>query len=345
MIPNVQPHLASRPSRGRLSVRLIAAAAGALLAISAVAPAFAQTTPTMLTLRAMPAKLKKGETPATLPPLMQADITDIRIGGKKADITAFDPLLKGPHKLQLMVLFDSMEMLGAGGQFEDIESFIHGLPTNVEVGVGWLLQGQVRIVQPFTMDREAVYKTFVAQTREQAANHQNDNGNPYMCLRWLAIHWPDPDPAKLRAVLMFTDGIIRNNNQSQAGDLFNPDVEGASQALQRAGIVPYPFFWLDPIVPDPNRAEGGSLEGQQYFTQLVKNTGGVALYEGMFAPGSLGPLLDKLYGTLASEAVVTVNAPGKPGKFTRLDIKTEREDIRIVGPDSVTIGNTIETKK
>ena len=141
---------------------------------------------------------------------------------------------------------------------------------------------------------------------------------------------------------MFTDGITRGNGQPQSGDQMNPDVEGASQLLQREGVVPYPFFWLDPIVPDPNRSEGAQLEGQQNFADLASETGGAALDEGLFAPGSFAPLLNKLYKTLESEAILTVNAPGKPGNFTRLDIKSTRDDIKIFAPDSITVGNVLK---
>ena len=87
---------------------------------------------------------------------------------------------------------------------------------------------------------------------------------------------------------------------------------------------------------------GGQLEGQSNFSQLTANTGGEALYEGQFAPGTFDPLLNKLYSTLESAAVVTVDAPGGPGKFSRLDIKSSREDIKIFGPDSVMTGNVLK---
>lgn len=341
MTPEVTPVLPKHPkSRFPRPARLLAAAAGAWLLVFAMAPlmSFAQT-PTLVVLRAVPAKLKKGETPDALPPLTKADIAEVKIGGKTAEVQDFQPVLRGPHKLQLMVVLDSMQMLGAKGQFEDLENFLHTMPTNVVIGVGWLLQGQVKIVQPFTADRELVYKAFVPKKREEAANPKNDNGNQFSCLRWLSAHWPDADPQTLKAVLMFSDGIIRSNGQSQGGDQLNPDVDGASQLLQRASIVPYPFYWLDPIIPDPNRNEGGQLEGQQNFSQLVSDTGGAALFSGMYAPGTLTPLLNKLYATLASSAVVTVNAPYKPGKYERLDVKSTRDDIRIFGPDNVMVGN------
>jgi hypothetical protein len=242
-----------------------------------------------------------------------------------------------------MVLLDSEQMLGSGGQFGDLKQFFKDMPSNIEIGVGWLLEGRTVVVQPFTTDRDLASKALVAKTREEASDPKNDNGNPFSCLRDLAGKWPNPDPAKLRAVLMFTDGITRSNGQPASGDQMNPDVSGASQLLQREGIVPYPFYWQDPIVPGEGRSEGGTLDGQTNFSDLASETSGAALYDGMFAPGSLSPLLNKLYKTLESEAVLTVNAPGKPGNFTRIDIKTNnRDDIKIFAPDSITIGNILK---
>jgi hypothetical protein len=330
--------LQSRPTR------LLAAAAGALLLVSALAPAALAQTPTMIVLRAAPAKSKKGENTGPLAPLVQSDIAEIRVGGKPAPVTAFVPLLKGPHNLQLMVLLDSMQMLGSSpGQFDDIKQFFRDLPPNVEIGVGWMLQGKVKVVQTFTTDRDLAGKALIAKTKEEAASTKNDNGNPFRCLADLAAHWPDGDPGKLRAVLMFTDGIIRNNSSGQdANDQMNPDVEAAANNLQRSGIAPFPFFYMDVVAPDPTRSEGGQLEGQQNFSQLDETTGGAGLYEGMFSPGSFSPLLNRLYQVLDSEAVVTVAAQGSGLK--RLDLKTSRDDIKLVGPDNVFIGNGLGKK-
>jgi hypothetical protein len=348
MTPNSISNFPQR-SQSNHSLRvhfLIAAAAAVLMSSVGASVAIAQT-PTMIVLRAAPAKSKKGDSAsAPLAPLVQADIAEIKIGGKTAPITGFTPLLKGPHVLQLMVLLDSMQMIGSTpGQFDEIKQLFTDLPSNVEIGVGYMLQGKAKIVQPFTTDRTLVGKALVAKTREEAGNPKNDNGNPFRCLADLAAHWPDGDPAKLRAVLLFTDGIIRNNSTGQdSTDQMNPDVAAASNNLQRSGVVPFPFFYLDVVTPDPNRSEGGQLEGQQNFSQLDDGTGGVGLYEGMFSPGSFAPLLNRLYSTLESEAVVTVTAPGGPGKNQRLDLKTSRDDIKLVGPDTVTAGNVIGKK-
>ena len=234
MTPELTNKLHCKSIARRLSpVRMFAAIACAVLMFSALAPFAIAQTPTMIVVRAIPAKLKKGETAQALPPLTKADVAEIKLGGKTVEMSDFQPVLKGPHVLQLMVLLDSGQMLGAGGQFEEIKHFFADLPPNVEVGVGWLLLGNVKVVQPFTTDHDLAGKVLIAKSREEAANPKNDNGNPYQCLRNLAAHWPDGDPAKLRAVLMFTDGITRGNGQAQAGDQLNPDVRAPRNVAAR----------------------------------------------------------------------------------------------------------------
>ena len=65
----------------------------------------------------------------------------------------FSPRCMDIDVLQLMALLDSEQMLGAGsGQFDSIKTFFHDMPANVEIGVGWLLQGKVVVTQPFPTD-------------------------------------------------------------------------------------------------------------------------------------------------------------------------------------------------
>ncbi len=143
--PTLPMHAKSR-SLG-LAARILATVVCALLLFCGIAPAaraHAQT-PTLIVVRAMPVKAKKAEDFPALPPLTNSDIGEVKIGGKTAPVTGFVPLLHGPHSpvLQLMVLLDSEQMLGANGQFADIKQFFKDLPPNVEIGVGWLLQGDV----------------------------------------------------------------------------------------------------------------------------------------------------------------------------------------------------------
>jgi hypothetical protein len=323
------------------AARILAAAASAMMLFFALAPYATAQTPTLIVVRGMPVHAKASENFPPQPALTKADIGEIKIGGKVVALTDFQPVLRGPHVLQLMVLLDSEQMLGAKGQFDDLKSFFKDMPPNVEIGVGWLLQSRVVVAQPFTTDRDLAGKALIAKTREEAANPKNDNGNPFSCLGNLAAHWPTPDPEKLRAVLIFTDGIIRSNAQPNSGDQVDPNILSAAGQLELASVIPYPFFWQDPIVPNPSRSEGGQLEGQDNFSQMDALSGGAGLFEGLFAPGSIAPLLNRLYATLSSEAVLTVADPDKPGKESRIDIKSTRDDIKIFSADQVVSGNKL----
>ena len=115
-----------------------------------------------------------------------------------------------------------------------------------------------------------------AKTRAEAANPKNDNGNPFQCLRDLAAQWPTPDPAKLRAVLMFTDGIIRSNGQIMVGgangEQMNPDVSGASQLLQREGSSPIPSSGRTPSSRTPTAARAVSSRDSRTSRELASET-------------------------------------------------------------------------
>ena len=113
------------------SARFLVAAANALLLTLAVAPDTLAQTPTTIMMRAIPARTDRGNSFTPLPPLTPDDVAQIKIGGKVAPITSFTPLFNGPHVLQLMVLLDSEQMLGANGQFDDVKTFfIACLPTS-----------------------------------------------------------------------------------------------------------------------------------------------------------------------------------------------------------------------
>jgi hypothetical protein len=318
-----------------------------LLSVSGLV-ATAQETSTLLVLRP---KLKDrnadkidtvepGVDSSIIEPVVQSDVSEIRIGGKPATITAWTPLLNGPTKLQLVVLFDSQLRIGMGHQFDEIKKLFNSLPSNVEIAVGFLLQGKAVIKQPFTADRTLAGNALHLPTILEALNPKNDNGDPYSCLHDLAVHWPDPDPKKVRAVLVFPGGH-GNHYASQGLDQTDHEVVSVSDDLIRAGIAPFSIDYVPPEIPigSPGSVSGGISD------QLSKMTNGEAIsYYGVqgTTSTSLDPLLYRFYSILYSEAVVTVTAKGTG--LQRLDIKSSNDAIKVVGPDQVMIGNELPTK-
>jgi hypothetical protein len=232
-----------------------------------------------------------------------------------------------------------MEQLGVNEQFDDIRKLFNGLPANVSIGVGYLLQGKAVIHQTFTTDRKLAGDALIEP--KDTTLSKNDNGSPYNCLKDLANNWPDPDPKTLRAVLMFTDGINRFNS-FQGGDQDDPDVLAAAALLVRGGIMPFPFYYMDPVTPQ-NRSEGGQLDGQTDFDLLAATTQGQALYDGQYAPATFDPLLNRFYSVLNSMAVATVKTSGSG--FKQIDVKPANDNVGVNAPDGVTLGNVLVSKR
>ncbi len=336
----MKPMVTAKP-RISCFARVLAAAASVVLVFSMCGGVAAAQDSTLVVLRPVPAKTKKGEKHVAIitTPIVQSDVAELKIGGKVVKITGWTPVLKGDYKLQLMVLLDSMEQLGVNEQFDDMKKLFNGLPPNVSIGVGYLLQGKAKITQTFTYDRKVAGDAL--KEPQETTLSKNDNGSPYACLKDLANHWPDPDPHTLRAVLMFTDGINRYNS-FQGGDQDDPDVLSAAALLVRAGIMPFPFYYMDPVTPQ-NRTEGGQLDGQTDFDLLASTTQGQALYNGQYAPATFDPLLNRFYEVLNSMAVATVATQGSG--YKQIDVKSSREDLGVNAPDGVTLGNVLKTKK
>lgn len=302
--------------------------------------AIAQDTTTLLVLRPQPKGIASdrirtvtpGQGANVVPSIISSQITEIRIGGKPATITAWTPLLNGPTHLQLVVLFDSQLRIGLGTQFDEIKALFNSLPSNVEIAVGEMLQGEAVIKQSFTTDRVLAGSALHLPTMEDSMNPTNVSRG-LSCLHDLAIHWPDPDPKKVRAVLLFTGG---------GGGV--PSID-----LERAGIAPFAVFYInldlekDGVTYTPDAmSRGVGYVGQDNLDFLTKLTNGEALYYPHQITTTFTPLLSKFYSILSSEAVVTVTVKGSG--LQPLDIKSTSNEIKIVGPDHVMIGNELPTK-
>ena len=141
----------------------------------------AQETSTLLVLRPQPKGIASdrirtvtpGQGANVVPSIISSQVSEIRIGGKPATITAWTPLLNGPTHLQLVVLFDSQLRIGLGKQFDEIKALFNSMPSNVEIAVGVMLQGKAVIKQPFTTDRTLAGNALHLPTMEDSMNPTN----------------------------------------------------------------------------------------------------------------------------------------------------------------------------
>ena len=93
-------------------------------------------------------------------------------------------------------------------------------------------------------------------SKEEVAGPKADNGDPYYCLQDLAAHWPDPDPAKVRAVLVFTrrDRALQQLRAGYASQV-NPTVDIAvAEPAPRRHPPPFALYYSTaPASPLPGQ--------------------------------------------------------------------------------------------
>ena len=95
-------------------------------------------------------------------------------------------------------------------------------------------------------------------------------------------------------------------------------------------------YRLDPLTGKAGYGGQDNLDYQAWMTN------GAALYYPHWMTTTFTPLLNMFYSILSSEAVVTVTVKGSG--LQRLDIKSNSDEIKVVGPDEVVIGNVLLTK-
>ena len=237
-----------------------------------------------------------------------------------------------------------MQMIGGNGQFDSMKKFFNDMPPNIEIGVGWMLQSKVSSSN-HSPPSDLAGASADPKTREEAASPKNDNGNPYSCLRDLAAHWPDGDPAKLRAVLMFTDGITRTNGNGQSkGDQLNDGRDGASQISPACQHRPVPLLLAGLPSVDPNRSKAASSRANR-TSRSWQDTGGEALLGRPVRPGNIRSAAEQALFRVEGRWWLPLPLRATSGKFQRLDVKSTKDDIKILAPDSVMVGNVLPKNK
>ena len=269
-----------------------------------------------------------------LPPgsVKRTDVV-VKVDGKKVPITAWTPLLAQGEGAEMAFLLDDSLRVRVVREFTDMKQFFNALPSSIQVGVGYMTNGNVMMGQGFTSNRD-----LDIQGLRIPGGSSGTNGNPYFCLSSLAKNWPSRATNKARIVLMVSNGVDRYDGPGGALDLQDPYVDAAIKDAQRAGITVFSIYFQDQGFND--RTDLNTQGGQSRLQQVSQGTGGVAFYQGSFNPVSFTPFFDEFRSALANQYVVTVQAPGKG--LQRLKVNTELHHVKVTSPDIVMIGRQID---
>jgi hypothetical protein len=260
---------------------------------------------------------------------------NLQINNKTAPLTSLAPIK--PSGIQVALLIDDGLSRSAGIQLNDLKSFAATLPPQIELLVGYMSNGTVRVLSPFSTDHTAA-----ADVIRLPSGLPGQSASPYFCLSDFVKSWPhsedDNGAPKARIVMMVTNGVDPYNGSTRLDNQDSPYVAGAVLDAQRAGVAVYSIYYRDAGI----RGGSASFSGQSYLQQVADGTGGETYYEGTGNPVSLSPFFKQFLHALTETYVATFNvdpAAGGREHLVRVKISTNIPKVKLRHPDEVRPGN------
>lgn len=293
----------------------VAAGLAAMLGLPALA---AETMGQGKTVVTVTNKQEKGA-PITVP---QKDL-NLKVDGKTATI---DHWAQATGPVQVVLLIDNSAWGSLGTQMGDMRNFIRSLPSNVEVGVAYMENGQAIFSAPLTKDKNAAVKEL-----HLPSSVPGGSASPYFCLSNLAKHWPSKNMDARREVIMITDGV---DNYHPRFDPEDPYVQAAIRDALKAHLVVYSIYWQSAGIP------GGmymASDGQSLLLQVSDATGGEAYWQGISNPVSFAPYFKKFTERLGEQYDLTFHARmyRKKAYVANMRLKASTPGAKVKGPNRV----------
>lgn len=276
----------------------------------------------------------------------EASAITLQLNGKNTPLTSLAPI--PPSGAQVALLIDDGLSRSAGIQLNDLKGFAEDMPPGVEVFVGYMRNGTVEQVVPFTTDHAQA-----AAAVRLPLGTPGISASPYFCLSEFVRHWPGansnfgdrgpaetegaPGPQKARFVIMVTNGVDPYNGSTSILNQDSPYVASAAVDAERAGVAVSSIYYSD-----AGFRGRGSFSGQSYLSQIADATGGTEYNMGPINPVSLKPYFDQFAHDLSETYVATFKADaGNGGKehLVRLKMSTSVPKLKLRYPENVRPGN------
>jgi hypothetical protein len=292
-------------------------------------------------------------------PILRPENVQVKQGKTLLKVEHLIPARGDNAALQLFVLIDDTCDTSIGNSLNDLRDFINGQPATTAVGVGYMSNATIQIVQNFTADHALAAKAVRLPRGSLSAMD-----SPYLSLISLIKGWPVQKVR--REVVMVTDGIDRLRNGDQFNDrnssysgragrntpltrspsmaTISTDADTASDASQRAGVIVHGIY-----ATGVGRAGRNSWEaqmGQSGVGKIADETGGEYFALGTQNLISFKPYLDRLQKIFENQYYLVFQAtPKKKSGLQRVNISTEIADVEIAAADSVWVPAPTDDKK
>ena len=297
-------------------------------AIMTAAPSNAQekgatTVPVTMTVTASVLSNKR------MPDLSQQDIA-VTQGKQRLQVTEWAPAQGDRAGLELFILIDDSSNPALGMRLDDLKTFINAQPSTTLIGVGYMRNATVQVVQNPTTDHTAA-----ANSLRLPLGSTGAYGSPYLSVIDLMKRWPAGQ--NRREILMVTDGIDRaRRGLGRHGLYANPDIDSANQIAMRTGTMIHTIY--APGVGRLGRNYWEATNGQMGIAKLSDVTGGESFFLGLQQPVSFAPYLDQLQKVLNNQYLLSFSAqPGKKAQLQNVSINTEVAGVDLSSADAVLV--------
>jgi len=257
-----------------------------------------------------------------VPPLKSEDV-QVYQGHERAQVTDWVPLKGERGGLEFFILLDDASSTSLGTQFEDLREFMIAQPPTTAIGVGYMRDATVDIVQNLTTDH-----SLAASKLRLPLGNAGAFSSIYVSIEDLIKRWPE-SPVR-REILVISDGI----DQFGGTGLINPYVDSAVEKAQRGNIIIYTLYASG--AGRYRRSFWRLNWGQNYLSQIADQTGGEAYFLGYETPVSFAPYLDDLTLRLNHQYLLGFLAkPQKKAELQHFRVKSEVPNVEVVAPDRV----------
>ena len=248
---------------------------------------------------------------------------DVKVfhGNERLPVVDWTPCVGDKTGIDLFILIDDSNDTEIGLQLDDLRKFINEQPATVSIGLGYIRNGSVNIVQDLSNDH-----SLAAKALRLPMGAPGIVGSPYTAITEL-IH-------NNREIFLISSGI----DAIEPGPM-NPFLDEAIKTAKRATIP------VNTIYASHAGHLGHSYWrltwGQSNLSQIADQTGGEAYFQALTMPISYGPYLDRFARRLKHQYRLTFLAsPAKEPGFQRIRLETEVPNADLVAADSVYVPAT-----
>jgi hypothetical protein len=254
-------------------------------------------------------------------PMLHREDIMVYQGRDRDQVTGWEPFQGANAALELFILIDDSLGSSVANQLADVRAFITEQPPTTAIGIGYMRNGTVQMVQNLTTDHAA------------AANHlripigAGATSDPYDSLGALLKEW-SPSTHR-REVIMISNGIEPFGPETTS----NPIVSSSIEAAQRAGVPVFTVY----STGDGHLSHSfwRNNWAQTYLSQLAEETGGES-YNFINQNVSFAPYLQDIAKKLNHQYRLTFLAkPKNKSGIERVRITTEVPGVDLIAADGV----------